>query len=46
MAKETLGLKVDSEIAAKFKEIQAGSGAATAQDFIETLLAVSMGARN
>ncbi len=39
MAKETLGLKVDSEIAAKFKEIQAGSGAATAQDFIETLLA-------
>ena len=37
MAKETLGLKLDPEVAAKFKEIQAANGG-TAQDFIETLL--------
>lgn len=38
MAKETVGLKLDSEIAAKFKEFQSASGG-TAQDFVEILLA-------
>ena len=38
MAKETLGLKLAPEVAAKFKEIQVAAGG-TAQDFIETLLA-------
>ena len=37
MAKETLGLKVDSEIAEQFKEFQAAAGG-TAQDLLETLL--------
>ncbi len=37
MAKETVGLKLDSELAKKFKELQGVAGG-TAQDFIEILL--------
>lgn len=38
MAKETVGLKLDPEVAGKFKELQAAAGG-TAQDFVEILLA-------
>ncbi|ACN18070.1 putative ATPase (plasmid) [Desulforapulum autotrophicum HRM2] len=38
MAKETLGLKLDSQIVSKFKELQNTAGG-TAQDFVEMLLA-------